>query len=142
MAIRVVLAGATGWVGRALVPAILGSADLTLTAAVARSAAGRDVGEAVGLPTVGTPLSASLEEALSAPSDVVVDYTRPDAVKRHALLALSRGRHVVIGTSGLSTDDYAEIDAAARDAGRGAVAAGNFSITATLLKRFALEAAR
>ncbi len=142
MPIRVVIAGATGWVGRALLPALLGSADLALAGAVARSAAGRDAGEAIGLKSIGIRLAAGLEEALSEPSDVVVDYTKPDAVKGHVLLAVSRGRHVVIGTSGLSADDYADIDAAAQAAGRGVVAAGNFSITATLLKRFALEAAR
>jgi 4-hydroxy-tetrahydrodipicolinate reductase len=49
---------------------------------------------------------------------------------------------VVIGTSGLTADDYREIDAAARKAGRGVIAAGNFSITATLLTRFAVEAAK
>jgi 4-hydroxy-tetrahydrodipicolinate reductase len=63
-------------------------------------------------------------------------------VKENVLLALNMGRHVVIGTSGLSAADYRQIDAAARAAHRGAIAAGNFSITATLLKRFALEAAQ
>jgi 4-hydroxy-tetrahydrodipicolinate reductase len=48
----------------------------------------------------------------------------------------------VIGTSGLGADDYARIDTAAHTQGRGVIAAGNFSITATLLKLFALEAAR
>ena len=84
----------------------------------------------------------TLAEALRAPSDVVVDYTKPDVVKGNVLAALASGRHVVVGTSGLSAEDYAEIDAAARKAGRGVIAAGNFSVTATLLKRFALEAAR
>ena len=50
MTIRVVVAGATGWTGREVVAAILKSADLTLAGAVARKAAGRDAGEAVGLP--------------------------------------------------------------------------------------------
>ena len=63
-------------------------------------------------------------------------------MKHHALQALAHGCHVVIGTSGLSADDYAKIDTAAREKGRGVVAAGNFSITATLMRRFALEAAR
>jgi len=36
--IRVVLAGVTGWVGRALLPAIVASSDLRLVAAVARFA--------------------------------------------------------------------------------------------------------
>jgi 4-hydroxy-tetrahydrodipicolinate reductase len=127
MTIRVVVAGATGWTGSELVKAIGAASDFELAAGVARHGDGM-------IPT--------LEAALSAPSDVVVDYTHPTVVKAHTLLALSRGRHVVIGTSGLTADDYGEIDAAARKAGKGVIAAGNFSITATLLTRFAEEAAR
>jgi len=139
---RIILAGSTGWVGRALVAAIADSPDLALVGAVARSAAGRDAGEAAGVRALGVKISAKLGDALGAPADVVIDYTKPDVVKHHALQALAHGCHVVIGTSGLSTDDYAKIDTAAREKGRGVVAAGNFSITATLMRRFALEAAR
>jgi 4-hydroxy-tetrahydrodipicolinate reductase len=142
MAIRVVVAGATGWTGRALVAAILESEDLALAGAVARSAAGRDAGEAIGLAAAGVTLASSLRDALVAPSDVVIDYTRPDVVKANVLEALSAGRHAVVGTSGLSAADYRDIDDTALSAGRGVIAAGNFSITATLLKRFAVEAAR
>jgi 4-hydroxy-tetrahydrodipicolinate reductase len=140
--IRIVLAGATGWVGRALVAALANADDLKLAAAVSRSGAGRDAGEAAGIARSGVAIVATLEEALRMPSDVVVDYTKPLAVKGHALAAVAAGRHVVIGTSGLGAADYAEIDAKAVAAGVGVVAAGNFSITATLLKRFTLEAAR
>jgi 4-hydroxy-tetrahydrodipicolinate reductase len=142
MAVRITLAGATGWVGKALVAAIAAAEDLTLAGAVSRSAAGRDAGEAAGIAALGIPISATLEEALREPSDVVIDYTKPHVVKDHALTALRQGRHVVVGTSGLGADDYAEIDKAALAAGCGVLAAGNFSITATLMRRFALEAAR
>jgi 4-hydroxy-tetrahydrodipicolinate reductase len=142
MAIRVVVAGATGWTGSAVAKAILGGGDFALAGAVARSAAGKDAGEVLGLPRAGVAVSATLSDALAVPSDVVVDYTKPDAVKAHALAALAAGRHVVIGTSGLGADDYRQIDAAARAAGKGVFAAGNFSVTAALLKRFALAAAR
>jgi 4-hydroxy-tetrahydrodipicolinate reductase len=142
MTTRIVIAGATGWTGSALVKAIAASTDLALAGGVARTAAGRDAGEANGLPRIGVTLRATLAEALAVPSDVVVDYTHPTVVKGHTLAALAAGRHVVIGTSGLTADDYREIDAAARRAGKGVVAAGNFSITATLLTRFAEEAAR
>jgi 4-hydroxy-tetrahydrodipicolinate reductase len=142
MTIRITLAGATGWVGTALVAAVAAADDLALVGAVARSAAGRDAGEAAGGRPLGVVIAATLEEALETPSDVVVDYTKPHAVKGHALAALARRRHVVVGTSGLGADDYAEIDEAALAAGRGVLAAGNFSITATLMRRFALEAAR
>ncbi len=142
MTIRVVMAGATGWVGKALVPAISAESDMALAGAVSRAAAGRDAGAATGGQDAGVAVSATLAEALAAPSDVVVDYTKPHVVKDHALLAVSQGRHVVIGTSGLGAADYADIDAAARANGVGVLAAGNFSITATLLKRFALMAAK
>ncbi len=142
MTTRITLAGSTGWVGRALVAAIAAADDLTLAGAVSRSAAGRDAGEAAGLAPLGVAVSATLEEALTAPSDVLIDYTKPGAVKAHVLTALRAQRHVVVGTSGLSAEDYAEIDAVARQASRGVLGAGNFSITATLLRRFALEAAR
>src|SRR4051794_18881856 len=45
--LSVCLAGATGWTGRALVPAIAGAPDLVLRSAVSRSTAGRDLGEAL-----------------------------------------------------------------------------------------------
>jgi 4-hydroxy-tetrahydrodipicolinate reductase len=142
MPTRVVMAGATGWVGKAMIPALLAQDDMVLAAAVARKSAGQDAGAAVGLPGAGVAVRATLAEALEAPSDVVVDYTKPDVVKEHTMLAISRGRHVVVGTSGLGADDYAQIDAAARANGVGVLAAGNFSITATLMKRFAMYAAR
>ncbi len=91
---------------------------------------------------IGVRLQKTLAEALATPSDVVIDYTRPDAVKHHVLAALAQGRHVVIGTAGLGAHDYETIDVAAKERQRGVFAAGNFSITATLLRRFALEAAR
>src|SRR5215207_5575224 len=114
MSVRITLAGATGWVGKSLVAAIAASDDLVLAGAVSRSAAGQDAGEAAGLPRLGVPTSATLEEALETPSDVVIDYTKPGAVKAHVLMALAQGRHVVVGTSGLSAEDYAEIDAQAK----------------------------
>ncbi len=142
MTIAVTIVGATGWVGRALVSAVAAAPDLALAAAVARNAAGQDVGSATGGGALGVTIVATVEEALRTPCDVVVDYTKPAVVKGHTLIAIAAGRNVVVGASGLTADDYAEIDAAARVAGVGVVAAGNFSITATLMQRFALMAAR
>jgi 4-hydroxy-tetrahydrodipicolinate reductase len=73
---------------------------------------------------------------------VLVDYTVHDVAKEHALAAIERGVAVVIGTSGLTAADYAEIDVAATAAGVGAVAAGNFSLTAAMASAGALLAAR
>lgn len=142
MAVRVCVAGATGWAGAAVTRAILTSAEFALSGAVARQRAGSDIGEALGLPPAGIFISRTVEEALRAPTDVLIDYTRPDAVKGHTLAALAQGVRVVIGTSGLTAAEYDEIGQVAQEEKLGVIAAGNFSITAALAKHFALIAAQ
>jgi 4-hydroxy-tetrahydrodipicolinate reductase len=110
--VSVCIAGATGWSGRALVRGVLDAPDLTLRSAVARSAAGRDLGEALGDAALGVPVHGAVADALDG-VDVLVDYTSATAVKPNTLAAIEAGVAVVIGTSGLTADDYAEIDAAA-----------------------------
>jgi 4-hydroxy-tetrahydrodipicolinate reductase len=142
MTIRVCVAGATGWVGKLLIERILNSAEFSLSGAIARTAAGQDVGTAIGRTPVGLTISPSLDEALTNPTDVLVDYTSPDSVKERVLASVDRGVRAVIGTSGLNSSDYAEIDAAAKRGNVGVIAAGNFSVTAALAKHLALFAAR
>jgi 4-hydroxy-tetrahydrodipicolinate reductase len=137
----VCIAGATGWTGRALVLGVLAAPDLELVSAVGRSAAGRDLGEALGGETLGVPVHASVAEALEG-VDVVVDYTSATAVKANVLAAIEAGVAAVIGTSGLTADDFAEIDTAARERSIGVVASGNFSLTAAMCQAAALLAAR
>lgn len=85
----------------------------------------------------------SVAEALDrVEADVLVDYTHAAVVKGNVLAAVDRGVGAVVGSSGLSAADYAEIDARAREQRVGVIAAGNFSVTAALLLRFAAEAAR
>ncbi len=141
--IRVCLAGATGWVGRGLAPAIAAAPDLELSGAVARSEAGRTLAEALGdanLPSLA--VHGTVAEALEAGADVFVDYTSAAAVNANVAAALARGSHVVVGSSGLTDAEYEEIDRVARERGLGVLAAGNFALTAVLLQRFAETAAR
>ena len=139
--ISVCVAGATGWTGRAVAEAVLSADGLTLVSAVGRSSAGRDLGEAWGGEPIGVTVVRDVESALDG-VDVLVDYTSPSAAKQHALRAIEHGVRVVIGTSGFATADFADIDAAARAADVGVVAAGNFSLTAAMAQAAALLAAR
>jgi len=135
------IAGATGWTGRAIVDGALAADDLELRSAVARSAAGQDLGVALGREHLGVPVHGAVGEALDA-VDVLIDFTSHEAVKPNTLAAIERGVGVVIGTSGLTAADFEEIDAAARDRGTGVIAAGNFSLTAAMAQAAALLAAR
>ena len=142
MTIRVCVAGATGWTGRAVTGAILASSGFQLVGAIARRHTGVDIGETLGQGKANVTIAASLEEALAVPTDVLIDYTAPDVVKEHILTALDKGVRVVVGTSGLIASDYAEIEQRALARKLGVIAAGNFSITAALAKHFALIAAQ
>jgi 4-hydroxy-tetrahydrodipicolinate reductase len=144
MSIRVCLAGATGWAGSELARGIARSApDLQLVAAVARRSAGRPLGDVLDEPALDTPIYATATEALAAHAcDVFVEYTKPDSARANVLTALAHGAHVVVGTSGITEDDYRTIDAEARERQRGVLAVGNFALTVVLLQRFAETAAR
>jgi 4-hydroxy-tetrahydrodipicolinate reductase len=138
MTLSVCVAGATGWTGRAVAQGVLDADDLRLLSGVSRSSAGADLGAAWGVEQLGVPLLGSVVEALDRldgdgrRADVLVDYTSHDSVLEHVLAAVERGVHVVVGTSGLTADEFVRIDDAARTAGVGVVAAGNFSLTAAM----------
>lgn len=72
MAIRVCVAGATGWAGSELARAVAAMEDLSLVAAVSRTHAGRRLGEVVGEPRLTCRIYASAKAALADPCDVFV----------------------------------------------------------------------
>ena len=125
--IRVCVAGVTGWTGRPVAGAIEAADDLELVAGVARS-------DPEHFSTVAEALEA-------VPADVLVDYTHAESVGANVRVALEHGVGVVVGSSGLTAEDYAAIDTLARERGVGVIAAGNFSLSAALVLRFAVEAA-
>jgi 4-hydroxy-tetrahydrodipicolinate reductase len=125
--IRVCVAGITGWTGAPVAQAVRAAADLELVAGVARS-------DPASFPSVAEALDA-------VAADVLVDFTHATAVRAHVDAALDRRVGVVVGSSGLTAADDAEIDTRAREQRVGVIAAGNFSLAAALLLRFAAEAA-
>ena len=140
--ITVRFAGVTGWTAPPILAAIDAAGDLTLSSGVSRSAAGRPLAEVTASCSTG-PVHATVAEALDAGQvDVLVDHTSAAAVGDHVRTAVRAGVHVVVGSSGLTADDYADLDRLARDHGVGVIAAGNFSVMAALLQRAATLAAR
>ncbi|MCB1329622.1 MAG: 4-hydroxy-tetrahydrodipicolinate reductase [Maritimibacter sp.] len=132
--LKVCASGATGTTGGAVAEAVAAAEDMALVSAVARRAAGGEV--------LGAPCFASVAEALDGPDfDVLIDYTALSVVEANTLAAIAAGKRVVIGTSGLTAAEFEGIDTAARKAGTGVVASGNFALTAALMTRFSLMAA-
>ena len=140
--LKVCLAGATGWAGSELARGIAAVDDVALVSAVSRKHAGRKLQDVLGDERLDAPVFATAAEALALPCDVFVEYTTAASAKANVLRALEHGAHVVVGASGLSDADYAEIDALAREHALGVLACGNFALTVVLLQKFAELAAR
>jgi len=140
--LKVCVAGATGWVGTPLCVAIAAASDLTLVGAVSRTRRGQNLKDGGGESSTDLIVSGSVKDALATQTDVLVDFTNAQAAKDHVMAAIREGVHVVVGSSGLTDDDYDEINRVASENKVGVVAAGNFAITAVLLQRFACEAAK
>ena len=129
----IVVTGAAGRMGRMLVDEVAAHPQMRLVAAVERTGhpwIGQDVGIAMGGPARGVAVTDDLLEAMAG-AQGVIDFTAPAVtVEVAALAAQARAVHV-IGTTGLSEDDIARIDAAAMHAV--IVRAGNMSLGVNLL---------
>jgi 4-hydroxy-tetrahydrodipicolinate reductase len=97
MAMRIGIAGITGRMGRLLVEEVA-AAGATLAGGIGRSDAGP-------LPGIA---------ALAGAAEVVIDFTHASAARSHAASLADAGTAWVLGTSGLSAEDEAAVETAAR----------------------------
>jgi len=114
--IRFAIAGAGGRMGRTLIEAVFKADDATLAAALelpGNPLLGKDAGELVGQPC-GVPISDDIEAALGR-ADCLIDFTRPEGTLQHLAVCRKRGVHMVIGTTGFTTEQKLTIQDASRD---------------------------
>jgi 4-hydroxy-tetrahydrodipicolinate reductase len=132
-AMRLIVAGAGGRMGRTLVKAIADSKDFTLAGALedARSPLiGWDAGQLAGIGENGTKLTGDAAKLIGE-ADGIIDFTAPEATLVLAALAARTGKVHIIGTTGLSAGDDGKIKDAAKSAV--IVQSGNMSLGVNLL---------
>ena len=139
---KLAVLGAAGRMGQTLARAIAATQGCVLAAGIevkGSPAVGRDLGEVAGLGPLGIPIT---DDPLPVFAEVhgVLDFTAPKATVAFAGLAAQARIVDVIGTTGLSADDQAKIEAAARHAA--IVEAGNMSLGVNLLASLTAKVAR
>jgi 4-hydroxy-tetrahydrodipicolinate reductase len=123
MAIKVGVLGAKGRMGTQVCGAVEAAEDCELVAAL-------DLGDELGRLT-------------ESGAQVVVDFTRPDAVMDNLGWCIGHGIHAVVGTTGFDDERLDSLRAQLAAAPEvGVLVAPNFSIGAVLMMRFAAQAAR
>ena len=138
---KIVIAGSSGRMGRMLIEAVLASADLQLHGAldVASSPAlGQDAGAFLGR-TTGVIIRADLDGALTG-ADVLIDFTRPEGTLAHLTACARLGVNAVVGTTGFSDAQKAEIGVLAQSVA--IVMAPNMSVGVNVVLRLLDVAAR
>ncbi|MES2354914.1 MAG: 4-hydroxy-tetrahydrodipicolinate reductase [Pseudomonadota bacterium] len=113
---KICIAGSGGRMGRALIEAIAVTTDLQLAAALERTGStllGKDAGELAG-NRLDVIIDDDIDKALSV-SDVMIDFTRPEATLKHLERCRQKGVKAVIGTTGFDAEGKRAIEAASRD---------------------------
>lgn len=143
MKLRICLAGATGQVGQEVVKGIMKTPEMELVACLGSSTSGKQLSRVLPFPCPDLLIHSSVESALEQqPFDVLIDYTTPESVYETITHCIASGVNCVIGTSGLSDEQYDRLNRLALDKGVGVFAAGNLSITAALMMHFSQIAAK
>ena len=131
---RILVAGATGSMGKQTVQLVEKSPDCQLVAVLAPTA------------SKSAEFGASVKSfdnlaAVNIAADIWIDFTTPQAVYENTKFALKHHMHPIVGTSGLTPDQTKKLQAIAQKEKIGGIIAPNFGLSAVLLMKFAQEAA-
>ncbi len=129
---RIAIVGANGRMGLCLMKAAFLNDKTKLSVAIARAKSdviGKDAGVLAGIGTLDLSISDNLNEKLND-FDVLIDFTRPDISMEYIEICRQAGKKIVIGTTGYSESQKAEITKAVKDIS--IVLAPNFSVGVNL----------
>ncbi|MBM7636978.1 4-hydroxy-tetrahydrodipicolinate reductase [Streptococcus saliviloxodontae] len=134
MSIKVIVAGFKGKMGSTAVNMVKGDQELELVALLDPFADEKEVD--------GVPVFTAKEALIGFEADVWVDFTMPKVAYENTRFALENGFAPVVGTTGFTEDQIAELIALSKEKGLGGLIAPNFAIGAILLMEFAAKASK
>jgi 4-hydroxy-tetrahydrodipicolinate reductase len=141
--IKIVIAGPRGRMGKEALQLIHATDHFKLVGAVDRINGGKLIADIEGLPPLDAPIFEDIETCLQkVKTDVLLDLTTPEIGRRHTKIALDYGVRPVVGTTGFSRHDLAELQELAQQKELGVIIAPNFAIGAVLMMKFSQMAAK
>ncbi len=140
--VKIGIHGAAGRMGRSLIEAVHNQDGVELAAAVERpghALMGADCGELIGAGAFGVRIGDDVGALVDA-SDVIIDFSSPEATLANVAACRAAGKRIVIGTTGLDSGQKERLADAAKDVG--IVFAANYSAGVTLSLKLIDMAAR
>ncbi len=140
--IKVAVLGACGRMGREVVTAVSSAEDMQIVGACDIAFAGSELTQVTGAPNLEFEIAGDFDSMLQqCTPDVVVDFAKPFEMD-HVRAALEGGVVPIVGTTGQTADQLAEIEELTKKTGVGAMVVPNFALGAILMMKFAAQAAK
>ena len=133
---RVFVSGASGNVGRLVVRNVIERDGFELAGGFCREC-GEDLGTLAGLPPSGIKASATLRDGLeNSRADIVIDFTSATVLMANLEIYADLGLDAVIGTTGLSDEDFAKVESLVKERGLRWAIISNYGLGINLVKEF------
>ncbi len=132
--IKVIVAGFRGKMGATAVQMILNAQNFELVALLGKK---EEVSEAFGVPVFSRK-----EDLIGFDADIWLDLTAPEAAYKNTRFALENGFRPVVGTTGFTDDEVADLIKFSREKELGGLIAPNFALGAVLLMQFSKQAVK
>lgn len=141
--IKIVIAGPRGRMGREAVKLVMATDHFELTAVLDHKYDGMKLSDLEEFSGVDVPIYTNIEKCLEeSHADVLIDLTTPEVGMYHTKTALQYNVRPVVGTTGFSQEDLAELEAICQERMLGCIIAPNFAIGAVLMMKFSQMAAK
>lgn len=134
MSIKVIVAGFKGRMGSTAVDMIKNDSELELAALLDPFVAEKEID--------GVPVFTDKSDLVGLDAEVWVDFTIPKVAYENTHFALENGFRPVVGTTGFTQEQIADLMTLSADKKLGGLIAPNFAIGAVLLMEFAAKASK
>jgi 4-hydroxy-tetrahydrodipicolinate reductase len=140
---RIIITGACGKMGRAIINGIFHEPDIQIVGAVDTRLLGKDIGLLVGEEPQNIYIKDKLEQVIKETgAQIMIDFTNPQAVMKNVRTALIHKVASIVGTTGLTSQNFEELNMLAEKYQAPVFIAPNFALGAVLMMKFAKEASK
>lgn len=141
--IKIVVAGPRGRMGKEAVMLVSNTDHFELAAVIDHRNDGKKLRDLEGFGTLDTPVYSDIERCFQEQRpDVLIDLTTPEVGMYHTKTALLNGVRPVVGTTGFTKEDLAELQSICEEKELGCIIAPNFAVGAVLMMKFSKMAAK
>ncbi|MFZ2958739.1 MAG: 4-hydroxy-tetrahydrodipicolinate reductase [Candidatus Ozemobacteraceae bacterium] len=140
---KVAVIGCLGKMGQTVCRSLLASQEYELAAGIDISGIGEDLGQMLHTGNLGIPISNNLQKVLGESCiEIAIDFSTPTSVTSNVAQCLQEGIPVLVGTTGISSEDREKLSLLSDKTGTQVLIVPNFAVGALLMMEFAKKAAR